>query len=111
MYSKAIHDDNEEIIAVAINMEIKELNRTNNDVIDEIEQIRTLVNNVIGLLNVFKNYVPNKKILTAIEQSKTDEKSKNTEKQNKQAKKESADDETSGNKKEQVKKKDTAKAK
>ena len=103
--------NNEEIIAVAINMGIKELNRTNNDVIDEIEQIRTLVNNVIGLLNVFKNYVPDEKILTAIEQSKTDEKSKNTEKQNKQAKKESADDEKSGNKKEQVKKKDTAKAK
>lgn len=64
----------EEIIVDFINTNIKEQNRNNSDVIDEIERVRNAIDDIIEFLNDFKNYVPDEKILSAIEQSKTNKK-------------------------------------
>ena len=66
--------NNEEAINGLINSYMKEQNRRNSDVIDEIDRIKNVVNSLIDYLNVFKDYVPDEKILTAIEQAKESEK-------------------------------------
>ncbi len=66
--------NNEKIITELINSYMKEQNRRNSDVIDEIDRIRNVVNNLIDYLDVFKDYIPDEKILSAIEQSKESEK-------------------------------------
>lgn len=64
----------EEAIVNLINSNIKEQNRSNNDVIDEIERIQSVIDDIIESLNDFKNYVPDERILSAIEQAKINKK-------------------------------------
>lgn len=69
----------EEAIVTFINSNIKEQNRSNNDVMDEIERIMYIINSIIKSLDIFKNYVPDERILSAVEQAKL--KQKNTNRQ------------------------------
>ena len=78
--SASNNENHEEAIVNFINTNIKEQNRINNDVIDEIERIQNVTDNIIEALNDFKNYVPDEKILSIIEQSKINK--KESEKQN-----------------------------
>ena len=68
------NENHEEVIINFINTNIKEQNRSNNDVIDEIERIQNITSDIIEALNDFKNYVPDEKILSVIEQSKINKK-------------------------------------
>ena len=66
--------DPEDAIVTFINSNIKEQNRSNNDVTDEIERVSYTIDSIIKSLDSFKNYVPDERILSAVEQAKLKQK-------------------------------------